>query len=109
MVFYRITAILIIAFAVGCRAKEPAAKEKTYAMTATIVSRDAAQNTVNLDNKEVPGVMEPMKMDYSLRGAKVDSLPADGAAVNATLHEQDGRFWVTDVKPITGGASPAHR
>ena len=46
MVFYRITAILIIAFAVGCRAKEPAAKEKTYAMTATIVSRDAAQKHV---------------------------------------------------------------
>jgi Cu/Ag efflux protein CusF len=109
MVAYRITAILIIALALGCRAKEPAAKDNTYAMTATIVSRDPAQNTVNLDNKEVPGVMEAMTMDYSLRGAKVDSLPSDGTAVHVTLHEQDGRFWVTDVKPINGGASPGHR
>jgi hypothetical protein len=53
---------------------------------------------VNLDNKEVPGVMEAMKMDYALRGAKVSSLPPDGTAVDVTLHEQDGRYWVTDVK-----------
>lgn len=68
-------------------------------MTATIVSRDAKTNNVNLDNENVPGVMEPMKMDYPLRGAKVDSLPPDGTRVDVTLHEQDGEFWVTDVKP----------
>ena len=75
-------------------------------MTATIVSRDRAQNSVNLDNKEIPGVMEAMKMDYELRGTKVDALPPDGTAVEAKLHERDGRYWVTDVKPA---ASPAHR
>ena len=67
-------------------------------MTATIVSRDPAQNTVNLDNKEVPGVMEAMRMDYQVRGAKVDSLPRDGTPVDVKLHEQDGRYWITDVK-----------
>ena len=50
--------------------------EKTYPMTATIVSRDPTKNTVNLDNKEVPGVMEAMRMDYTVRNAKVAALPA---------------------------------
>ena len=80
---------------VACHRKQAA--EHTYPMTATIVSRDAASNTVNLDNKEVPGVMEPMKMDYALRGAKVDTLPANGTPVVVTLHERDGQYWVTDV------------
>ena len=40
-------------------------------MRATIVSRDPAKNTVNLDNKEVPGEMAAMKMDFELRGVKV--------------------------------------
>ena len=68
-------------------------------MTATIVSREPRGNTVNLDNKEVPGVMEAMQMDYSLRGAKVDALPANGTPVACTLHERDGEYWVTDVRP----------
>jgi hypothetical protein len=40
-----------------------------YLITATIVSRDPAKNTVNLDNNEVPGEMAAMKIDYELRGA----------------------------------------
>ena len=79
---------------------EPPPKENVYAMTATIVSRDPAENTVNLDNKEVPGVMEAMRMDYTVRNAKVAALPPDGTAVEVKLHESDGRYWVTDVKPI---------
>jgi len=68
-------------------------------MTATIVSRDPARNMVNLDNKEVPGKMAAMKMDYELRGAKVGSLPPDGTAVEVTVHDQNGKYWVSDVKP----------
>ena len=75
------------------------AAEETYPMTVTIVSRDPAKNMVNLDNKEVPGKMGAMKMDYELRGAKVDSLPADGTAVVVTMHDLNGKYWVTDVKP----------
>jgi Cu/Ag efflux protein CusF len=82
------------------------AAEKTYAMTATIVSRDPAKNTVNLDNKEVPGEMGAMKMDYELRGAKVDSLPSDGSTVIVTVHDQNGKYFISDVKPQSP-ASPA--
>src|SRR5258708_179652 len=72
--------------------------EKTFSMTATIVSRDTAKNTVNLDNEEVPGRMPAMKMDYELRGAKVSELPADGTPVDVTVHDTNGSYYVTEVK-----------
>jgi Cu/Ag efflux protein CusF len=95
----------LVALAVVACSKEPqtntpaATKEKTYAMTATIVSRDPAKNTVNLDNKEVPSEMAAMKMDYELRGAKVTELPPDGTPVQVTVHDVNGAYYVTDVKP----------
>ena len=73
-------------------------KEKTYAMTATIVSRDPVRNTVNLDNKEVPGEMAAMKMAYELRGAKVSELPPNGTPVEVTVHDTNGAYYITDVK-----------
>ncbi len=91
---------LIIAFLLlsACGKKDAPAPEKTYPMTATIVSREARGNTLNLDNDDVPGVMAPMKMDYQVRGVKVDTLPPNGTRVNVTLHERDGEYWVTDIR-----------
>lgn len=78
----------------------PADAGKTYTMNGKLVSRDAAKNQVTIDNEEVPGgVMAPMVMGYELRGANVASLPPDGAKITSTLHEQNGKYWVTDVKP----------
>jgi PBP1b-binding outer membrane lipoprotein LpoB len=69
-------ALVIVACSKQSQTSAPtASKETTYPMTATIVSRDPAKNTVNLDNVEVPGKMAAMKMDYELRGAKVAELP----------------------------------
>ena len=92
-------ALAVVACSKGTQTSTPAAsKEKTYAMTATIVSRDSPKNTVNLDNKEVPGEMAAMKMDYELRGAKVAEIPPDGTAVVVTVHDVNGSYYVTDVK-----------
>ena len=92
--------LLTLLVAIACsRKQQSAAKENTYPMTATIVSRDPAQNTLTMDNKDIPGVMEAMRMDYELRGTKVNALPPNGTPVTATLHERDGRYWVTDVRP----------
>ncbi|GAC1438588.1 MAG: hypothetical protein NVSMB68_10310 [Thermoanaerobaculia bacterium] len=97
--------VLIIALtslAVGCaKHEQPAAgtgAEITYAMTATVISRDPGKNMLNLDNQEVPGKMAPMKMDYEVRGARVESLPRDGAVVVVTVHDTDGAVYITDVK-----------
>src|SRR5437867_8352435 len=100
----RLSTIALVALAIVACSKEPqtntptAAKEKTYPMTATIVSRDPGKNTVNLDNKEVPGEMAAMKMDYELRGARVAELPPDGTAVEVTVHDTNGSYYVSDVK-----------
>lgn len=78
-----------------------AAAEKTYTMNGKLVSRNAAKNEVTIDNEEVPGgVMAPMVMAYELRGAKVDELSPDGSKITSTLHEQNGKYWVSDVKPV---------
>ena len=92
--------LLLMVLAIACsKQSQPAAtNEKTYPMTATIVSRDPAKDMVNLDNKEVPGEMMAMKMDYELRGAKVNSLPPDGTRVEVTVHDQNGSYYITDVK-----------
>lgn len=75
------------------------AAEETYPMYGIIVSRDVAKNTVNIDNEDVPGKMAAMKMDYEVRDAKVDTLPADGTKVQMTVHDQNGTYWLTEVKP----------
>ena len=100
----RLLMAALMLLAIACSKQNPtnalsaAANEKTYPMTATIVSRDPAKNTVNLDNKEVPGEMAAMKMHYELRGAKVTDLPANGSAVEVTVHDVNGAYYVTDVK-----------
>jgi hypothetical protein len=72
--------------------------EKVYAMHAKIVGRDAAENALTLDHQAIPGYMEAMTMDYSVRGAKIETLPPNGANIDAKLHvtEEKG-IWITDV------------
>jgi len=99
----RLLIITIFALTVACSKQTQtstpvSSNETTYAMTATIVSRDPAKNTVNLDNVEVPGKMAAMKMDYKLRGAKVAELPPDGTPVEVTVHDTNGSYYITDVK-----------
>ena len=92
--------LLLIVLVMACSKQSPpaATNEKTYSMTATVISRDPAKNTLNLDNKEVPGEMMAMKMDYEVRGARVDSLPPNGTSVVVTVHDQKGSYYITDVK-----------
>ena len=80
-------------------AATPAAsgEEKTGELHGTIVSRDVAKNTVTLKHEKVEGIMDAMTMPFEVRDGKVDALPADGTHVMATLHEQNGQYWVTGV------------
>ena len=95
---------LLIVVAMCACTKRDAVKDNQYPMTATIVARDPAQNVLTMDNKDIPGVMEAMRMDYTVRGAKVDALPPNGTPVMATLHESDGNYWVTDVRAKAGAS-----
>lgn len=76
------------------------AGERLYTVRGTILSRNASANTVFVDHEAIPGFMEAMKMDYSVRGAKVESLPPDKSRFEATLHVTDRAYWITNVKPM---------
>ncbi|MGZ7039798.1 MAG: copper-binding protein [Thermoanaerobaculia bacterium] len=76
-----------------------AANEKTYVMNGKLVARDASKKEVTIENEEVPGgVMPAMTMPYEYR-SDFSTLPADGTKITSTLHEQNDKYWVTDVKP----------
>jgi len=74
--------------------------EKLYVVRGVILSRDATSNTLNLDHERIPGFMEAMTMDYSVRGEKVGALPADKTRIEAKLHVTDRGYWITDVQAI---------
>lgn len=82
------------------------AAEKTGQLAGTIVSRDASTNQLTVSHGEVSGVMGAMTMPYEVRGQKVTALPANGAKITATLHEADGAYWLTGVKPAEESAAP---
>lgn len=74
--------------------------EKIYNLKGKILARDRGDNTVRLDHEAIPGYMEAMTMDYSVRGADVSSLPPDGSRITATLHVTDRGYWITGVKKV---------
>ena len=74
--------------------------EKLYALEGRILGRDAANNSLNVDHKAIPGYMEAMVMDYPVRGAAVQSLPSDNSRITARLHVTDTAYWLTDVKQV---------
>jgi len=76
------------------------AGEKLYTVRGTILSRNAADNTLRVDHEEIPGFMAAMTMDYAVRGADVTALPADQSRFEAKLHVTDRAYWLSDVKPL---------
>lgn len=73
--------------------------EKVYELKGTIVAREAKDNTLRVDHQAIPGFMEAMTMDYSVRGASVAQLPRDGTRITAKLHATDTAYWLTDIRP----------
>jgi Cu/Ag efflux protein CusF len=74
--------------------------EKVYTLKGRVVSRDAGDNTVRVDHEAIPALMDGMTMDYSVRGADVAALPADGSRVEGKLHVTNNGYWLTDVKKV---------
>lgn len=93
-------AFLVLA---ACGAKEKPVSEpgeKLHPLRGVILSRSASDNSLRIEHSAIPGFMEAMTMEFPVRGAKVDALPADKTRVEATLHVTDRSLWITDVKPV---------
>jgi Cu/Ag efflux protein CusF len=84
------------------------AAENSGRLTGTIVSRNDATNQLTIAHSEVMGVMGAMTMAYEVRGQKVTALPNNGTKITATLHESDGAYWLTDVKPAEESRAAGH-
>jgi protein SCO1/2 len=97
-------ALLLILVCAACTRPEQREKplsvpgEKIYTLKGTILARTASDNTLRVDHEAIPGFMEAMTMDYSVRGTAVVSLPKDGARIEARLHVTDDGYWLTDVR-----------
>src|SRR5207253_2363960 len=76
----------------------PAVAEKSGKLEGTIVGRDDVKNELTVRHPEVKGVMGAMTMGYQVRGQKVSALPANGTKITATVHENNGVYWLTDVE-----------
>jgi len=76
-----------------------AAQEKSGMLEGTIITRNAPRNELVVRHSAVKGIMGAMTMTYTVRGQEVSSLPKDGTMITATLHDSDGTYWLTDVKP----------
>ncbi len=95
---------LLLLVLVACsEAEKPKAAseagEKLYTVRGVIQSRNVAGNSLNLDHEAIPGFMEAMVMDYTVRGAKVATLPPDKSRIEAKLHVTERAYWITDVVP----------
>ncbi len=71
--------------------------EALYTLKGKVLSRSTGDNTLKIDHEAIPGFMEAMVMDYSVRGAKVEQLPPDGSVITAKLHVLPDAYWLTDV------------
>ena len=74
--------------------------EKLYTVRGVILSRNATANTLHVDHETIPGFMEAMRMDYSVRGAEVDDLPPNKSRFEARLHVTERAYWITDVRKL---------
>lgn len=97
--------MLLALLAIACgggshRAPKPLSEagETLYDVRGTIVSADAGDNTLRIDHETIPGFMEAMTMDYSVRGADAGALPKAGSRIVAKLHVTDRGYWITDVR-----------
>lgn len=100
----RATLLLVILFLVACGDEKPRPVsepgEKLYPIRGVIITRNAGDNSLRLSHEAIAGFMAAMTMDFSVRGADVKSLPANGERIEATLHVTDRAFWITDVKQV---------
>ena len=93
--------LLLIALACGGPKRDKPLSEpgeRLYDVRGRIEGRDAGDNLIRLNHERIPGFMDAMTMEFSVRGAAVTSLPPDGAVVTAKLHVTDRAYWLTDVK-----------
>jgi Cu/Ag efflux protein CusF len=109
-----LTAALLIALLTGCQkpdpkpaAATPAAAiaqpstnggTKEYKLEGKVIQVDKSTKTAVIQNKDIPGFMEPMTMSYPVPDqADVDKMQP-GDQITATLFKTDDKYWLANVQ-----------
>lgn len=105
-----LVALAIVVVACGRKEEAPAAAaggetpatpaasvEKTYPLRGKVVSVDTAGNQITVDHERIEGLWEPMSMAFEVRRGEPGTLPPEGSTIRATLHVENGRYWLTDI------------
>lgn len=85
--------LLVVALAAGCGRKqaEAPAGEPPQWVEGRIVSVNAAEKTVTIDHKEIPGLMPAMTMSFPVQDARLlEGLAAGDAVEFAVSAGRDG-------------------
>jgi protein SCO1 len=100
-----------LALSAGCRAPADDAQARRYELRGVIVSFDKGQQQIVVAHEEVPGLMEPMTMPFTLREPTAYDVMKPGAEIRATLVVSGARTWlespVITVREPAGSAAPA--
>ncbi|HET6576533.1 MAG TPA: copper-binding protein [Fimbriiglobus sp.] len=100
LAYLRTIAVASIAAAVlaGCQSQTgPTAKEaaKVYDITGKVVSLDPEDKLVELDHKDIPGLMKAMTMKFPVADAKLLAGLKPGDAVRGKLTAKSGEYVIT--------------
>lgn len=100
----RVALLLVILSLIACAEEKPKPAsepgERLYTIRGVILSRNHGDHSLRLKHEAVEGFMAAMTMDFSVRGADLKALPANGARIEAKLHVTGRAFWITGVKQI---------
>lgn len=107
--------MLLCLFALsGCQNVEPKAElspdAKRYPIKGKVVSVDLAKKKAKIDHEEIPGYMEAMTMNFTVKDLDVLKTMSEGAEVKAELVVGKDDYWLENViisaAPLPGQQVP---
>lgn len=89
--------VVFVVLLAGCHKIPDSSAEKTYDVTAKVVSVDIDNKVVTLDHQDIPGLMKAMEMKFHVQDAKVlDGIKA-GDDVRGKLKVKSGDYTLTEL------------
>jgi protein SCO1/2 len=91
------------------KAAPPEAQAKRYHLVGTVISVDAAHDSVSIDGQDIPGFMSAMTMPYPVRNTKALAGLAPGDAITADVVVTDDGAYLENIvvtKKASGAAQP---
>jgi Cu/Ag efflux protein CusF len=94
-----IVALFIVVSLFGCSEKQPDKPDaKVYDIQGKITGIREDKTGVTLDHEDIPGLMKGMKMEFSVKDAKLLEGLQVGDPVRGKLQVESGKYLITELK-----------